>query len=563
MIGIKLAVWFMKKNLLNSIKRQWKIYLVIIAIIGGVFALSYFLGSDLEDVTEEVVTQDEEYILDTELDLVIDDDGVQYDIGNLLLSGIVFFVIWIFFVISMVKGAKNGVSFFTMPDVHFLFPAPIKPQSVLLFKMAIQIGAVLLGSLYILIQIPDLVDSGIITLPGALLICGGYVYLAFFTNVLSVFFYIFFSTRDRLKNFVARYGLLLLALPILVPAFMYFVLDFGIYDLVRLAFPFSGANLVPFFGWLTAYTLAAASGNYLMCFVYMLLTIALSALIIYITWQMECDFYEDALSGAQTLADAGQQLKTVAAGGAKHDVKHSKIMEKIWEKRRNKELSFEGYQGASVFFAKVILNRKRMHALNGLWSATASLYFFICAGCIVFLRIVSGEMDPLVLTLLPTCICLVIMFIRSFANPLEEDLSHNFIYLIPESPRALLNWGMGGQVLDGAMDLLLATIALGIGSLNIWYGILCGLLMLSMHIFFGMTALMVNLIISSYLPMILSRILQFFIRLLPFIPVLVVLLIGLFIGNAYISFIGVILINLIFSILIYIPCPYFLHRGKR
>lgn len=580
MRSIKLAFWYMWKSFINSIKRQWKVFLGIFAVIAVIIIAVAVVSLVFDDGTEETPgsdteiseeTNEEPYVPNEQLDFVWDDDGIffyekgeRYDVGNLLLSIIASYVVLFFIIMGIVGGSKNGVSIFTMQDVNFLFPAPMKPQSVLLFKMVCQIGATVLGSFYIIYQMPNLVNNLGLTVPGAVLIVIGYLLLALFSKFLSVFSYVFFSTRERMKRFVGKYGYFFLALPIVIAALMHYVFGMGYVASVNAVFHSFASRVIPVWGWLTAYTVYAVAENYLMCLLLFALTVAVTALLIWGTWQIRCDFYEDAFTNAQVLEKANDQVQNVAAGGMMYGVKHEgKREEKKWEKRRNNALAFDGYEGASVFFCKTIINRKRMYSMKGLWSPTCSFYFWVCVGAAGFLRFVTDIESPLALVMIPTAICFVCIFFRSFFNPLQAELGQNFIYLIPESPFALLGWGMAGQVLDGAIDLLPMTIVLALISMNPGYAVCCGLLLLSAHIFFGMTALLVNLVISSYLPVYLSNIVQIIVRLLPFAPILLAFALGLFSGNVYLVFIGVIAVNICVSLLTFIPSPFFLHKGKK
>lgn len=579
MRSIKLAVWYMWKSFINSIKRQWKIFAGIIAVIALIIIAVAVAGSFFDDETDDKTpdteiseeVEEEPYIPNEQLDFVWDDDGMifyengqHYEVGNLVLEIIVSYVILFFIVMGVVGGSKNGVSIFTMQDVNFLFPAPMKPQSVLLFKMVCQVGTTLLGSLYIVWQMPNLINNAGLTISGAVLIIIGYLLLALFSKFLSVFSYVFFSKHERMKRLVGRYGYFFLALPVLIAALMHYGFGMGFYASANAVFGSFVSHIIPFWGWLTAYTVYAVAENYLMCVLLFMLTIAGTALLIWRTWKLDCDFYEDAFDKAQVLEDANEQVKNVAAGGMLHGVRHEgKREEKKWEKRRSRTLAFEGYEGGSVFYGKTILNRKRMYSMKGLWSPACSFYFWVCIGAAGALRFIVKLESPLALVMIPTAICLVCMFFRSFFNPLQTELGQNFIYLIPESPFALLGWGMAGQVLDGAIDLLPMTVVLAVVSLNPGYAVCCGLLLLSLHIFFGMTALLVDLVISSYLPVYLSRILQIIIRVMPFFPIALAFLLGLFSGSVYITFIGVILVNICASLLTFIPSPFFLHKGKR
>jgi hypothetical protein len=430
--------------------------------------------------------------------------------------------------------------------------------------MICQIGTTIMGCLYIIYQMPNLVNNMGVSIPGALLIVLGYFILAILSKFISVFSYVFFEKHGKLKQFVGKYGWYLMALPIVLAALLHFVFGMGYYASVNAVFGSAVSKAIPIWGWLTAYTVYAVSGNYLLCLVFLLLVLAGSALLVWGTWQMPCDFYEDAFEGAQILEDITAQQQSVANGGIQYGVKHEgKRQEKKWEKRRNRVLAFEGSEGGKVFFAKTIINRKRMYTMKGLWSPACSWYFWVTVGASAFMRWITGEDSALLFTVLPTALCLFSMFFRSFLNPLQVDLDHNFIYMIPESPFSVLGWDMAGQILDGAIDLLPMTVAMAVFSLNPGYALCCGVLLLSCHLFFGMTALLVNLVISSYLPVYLSNVLQILVRVLPFLPAVVMVVFVLSTANVYMALIGVILINVCASLLAFIPCPFFLHKGKR
>ena len=77
-------------------------------------------------------------------------------VKKLIESG-VFLLIIIALLWGIYGGSQKGSDFFQMADVNLLFTAPMKPQSVLFFRLTFQMAALMLGSLYILFQIPNLV----------------------------------------------------------------------------------------------------------------------------------------------------------------------------------------------------------------------------------------------------------------------------------------------------------------------------------------------------------------------------------------------------------------------
>ena len=54
---------------------------------------------------------------------------------------------------SFSKGLNQGSTFFSMPDVNFLFPSPIHPMKVLLYGTIRQMGMSAIASLFLLLQI--------------------------------------------------------------------------------------------------------------------------------------------------------------------------------------------------------------------------------------------------------------------------------------------------------------------------------------------------------------------------------------------------------------------------
>ena len=171
--------------------------------------------------------------------------------------------------------------------------------------------------------------------------------------------------------------------------------------------------------------------------------------------------------------------------------------------------------------------------------------------------------NPLVLSTAATIAIIILMFLRSFVNPLQVDLGQNFIYMIPERPVKLLGWGMIGQMVDGALDLLPVCILMIFFTRSPLLVLSLYLLLISEHLLFGTTALLVSLVITNYMPMVITRTLQVIIRMIPFGPVVAIFAVGLFTDHAILTAIICAVINLGASALAFLPCPYHLHSGKR
>ena len=574
-----LAFWYMWRSFINGIKRAWKVFLIF-AVVFAVFFLGGFVvgkivgdkQSDAGEATESAEEPEEEidiatYVPKAQYDFVSNEDGLYFfengeahEVSELVIKCICSLVILLLLSVGIQSGAKNGANIFIMPDVNFLFPSPNKPQSVLLFRMIGQIGATLIGAFYIVFQIPNLINGTGIGVAGAAVLVLAYLLLAVVGKMIGVLTYCLCQNHKKVKRFISRYSFLITGIPVLIVLALNRFAGTTIYDGTRAVFESRISYAVPFWGWLNACAGFAVSGKIVYALLMLAVTVIGTVILVAVTWQIPCDFYEDALTFAQDTAAREESVAEMAQGASAHDVKHKG---KSWEKKREKKLAFDGYEGAKVFFAKTMLNRRRMHPLMGLWSPTCSTYFFSTLGVIAALKYLVKANDPRAELISATLLIIVFMFFRSFANPLQTELSLNFIYMIPEPPRALLRWGMLSQMADGALDLLPACVLGAVMTGRVGDFAMAYLLLVSMHLFFGMTALMVNLVVSGYLPVYISNMLQVLIRLIPFAPVLIVFFVGALSDNYSAGAVICIIINLIASELVFLPCPSHLHRGKR
>lgn len=53
---------------------------------------------------------------------------------------------------GMYSGSKDGTDIFQMADVNLLFTAPMKPQSVLMFRLSFQMVATVFASIYLVFR---------------------------------------------------------------------------------------------------------------------------------------------------------------------------------------------------------------------------------------------------------------------------------------------------------------------------------------------------------------------------------------------------------------------------
>ena len=572
---IRFAVWFMIKNLINTIKRAWKGVLIFLAVFAVFFGIGFCAAVFFEDVPEEEAQGpedveedgDTEYEINEQADLVWDDeglfiyyDGVKYEGEDIAINVILTAVILFLFVLAINAGNKNAMSIFTMPDVNFLFPSPRKPQSVLLFKMLGQIGSVFVGFLYLIFQFPNLISEGLFTVKSACCFLGAIILICIVNRFIRVFVYVVVNTYYKLKRWVKPICLAICLVPVVILFGLTKLGGMNVMDALNVVFVSDASNFIPIVGWYKGLLLTILNENYLMSVVFLLLVLFSGAVIIYVTWRMKVDFYEDAIHSASETQQKIDQVKAIQDGGMKHGVSYKGRQLRRWEKRRNKDLNFEHKEGAKAFFEKKIGTRRRFYPLGGLWSPTASTYSYVAVGLAAALSILMNYYEFNVVGF----VLVGFVFFRSFINPIEEELNRVFVRIVPEPPFRLLSQLMFTEFVDSALDLLPAVLVSGIIletqpiKFILWY-----LLLVSFYMVFMSIALIVNLLLGAYLPKMLVGSCQVICRMLPLLPIIILATMGILTSSMNLAFAGMIVVNVLCAFIFFLPCPFFFDMGKR
>ena len=135
--------WHSFINQLRKLFKTWVlIFLVACMAIGvligvGAAMLDDAAGGD-EEIVESEVIEEEPGALEQ---LGIEPEGFV----ELIAGGIIL----VYFVFQAIGADKNGSRIFLPADVNLLFSSPMKPQSVLLFRLMTQLGTSILASVYL------------------------------------------------------------------------------------------------------------------------------------------------------------------------------------------------------------------------------------------------------------------------------------------------------------------------------------------------------------------------------------------------------------------------------
>lgn len=428
------------KNQLKKLFKTWVlVFLLVCALLGGF--IGFFVAS-LSDDGPEDAPYEEEVLPPEDGDVTLDLGADTAQLGE-LIAGVLILGLFLF----MAMGAdKNGSRIFLPADVNILFPSPMRPQAVLLFRLATQLGMSLLAGFYLLMQLPNLVDNLGMSVWSALTLVAAFCAAVLTGTLIRVLLYILAATYPAVKRALrpAVYAILVL----LAGGFL--AARTGGRDLLQAALRFFNApftRYIPFWGWLKAACGCAIAGRLGASAVYMAVTLLGGAALVAVIWRIRADFYEDAMAKSEETAELLARAQSEKGAGVAVRRK----------KDRSGRLRRDGMRrgaGANVFFFKAMYNRFRFAHLGFL---TKTLEFYLAAALAVGLLLrrtgtaSAGGVVALVLGGL--------VFFRALGNSLEQDAGMDSFLLIPESTWAKLFWSLMGVTANCLLDVLPALLA--------------------------------------------------------------------------------------------------------
>ena len=432
------------KNQLRKLFKTWVAIFFAVCLLFGVLiglgaaALDELAEEEMPPEMEEEVLPEEEF--SPEEEMTEEDIAEMMQIIELIAGGVILLV----FVLNSLSADKNGCAVFLQADVNLLFASPMKPQSVLLFRLMTQIGTSLVLSIYLLFQVPNLVINLGVPLLGAVAVIFTWGLVLILSKLLQVLLYTVSSTYPHTKKYIR---ILIFALVGIIGVAFFLYWRGSNTDLLTAAIQFFNAPItrwIPIWGWLKGFCMFAIEGNVLYLIVSLLLSIATTVALVWGIWTMRVDFYEDAMAKSEETAE----LQRAADSGKSVVIKR--------DKNRSEKLRRDGLRhgwGASVYFFKTMYNRFRFAPL-GIFTKTTVTYLLAGIGTVFVLRFFMETQS-----FIPVALVLAgFAFFRSIGNPLSQDTGMDTFIMIPESPWAKMFYSLLGGSTCCALDLLPAML---------------------------------------------------------------------------------------------------------
>ncbi len=533
--------YYWRHSFINQVKKLFRasilIFIVVCLIFGVVIGLGIgFLGSKLsgddaettESVAEDAAPPDSATIHNV----------IELGAGALIL---------LFIALAVLTADKSGGSAFLGADTVLLFTAPIKPQTVLLFRLLMQTGAVIAGTFYIFFQILSLAFRSVISTGSAFALLGAWIFLLVYHKLFSVLFYTLSMTHPRFKKALrpTLYGTLLL----LTGAYLLYAARNG-YSSATL-FGFFNApptRYIPFWGWLKGAALFAMEGKPLASLLSFGALLLLAVALIIMIWGLKADFYEDA--AAKTAAREAA-LETAAGGTpAKR------------RKDRSESLRRDGFshgEGATVYWHKTFYNRFRFAPLGFLTKTTVT-YFLVSLVASLFLRFGLGQKNFATVALLLGGL----VFFRALGNPIAGDVEQPSFFLVPDTARRKVFFSFAAGFCSSALDLLpaflLGAILCAASPLS---AILWLLLILSLDVYADGVGLCIGLALATGLSQTVRSLVQICFIYFGMIPAAGILVWGFATAHLTLSVLLVVLFHLLLGALTLFLSPRIIEKGKK
>ena len=556
---MRLWGYYALHTFINTIKKIFKSKVMIVILcsflIGGVVGGSVgFISSLVEDQaqTESSVSKDDKTNDPAQMEedfMTVHADAIRESIPAATMILLLVVVLW-----GIYGGSKKGSDFFLMADANILFAAPLKAQTVLMFRLSFQMLALLFFTFYLIFQVPSMklilgLDNFAIV---AIFLAWGM--LLFMSKLMSVFTYTLTATYEHLKKYVVPFVFAVGLLVVAATGAVYISTGNDYMATLRLTYGADWSNYIPVFGWYKAMVMNAINGHVFASLGYMALNFVFLIALVWGIWHIKADFYEDALAGAQKRDD---MTKAALEGrNINKDKKQSAKRTQKLEHKVRKSYELKGW-GASVFLHKSILNRRRFSKF-GFVTNTLLLYLAIGGLGAAFMAYKTDLREISVVGL----IMALTLFFRNFGNPIEIESSHNWLFLVPEDPYKKVLYAILAGSVDCVLDLLPGiVVAMVILRGNPLMALLWLATLVSMDFMFSCFGLLLQAILPSSAMDVVKSMLQMMLRAFIIVVIVIAFAIGTVLQGLALGAVFCMFTSLAVGTICFIVYPSLLHRG--
>lgn len=318
------------------------------------------------------------------------------------------------YVLTAFNGISKGASMFSMSDVNFIFPSPIKPISALIYGLVQQMGTSLLLGLFILFQYTTIHTYYGVDFAFLLTVFLLYALVSFCGQLTAMVIYILTSSDDKKRN-TAKWSFA--GLVTVYAALIFFKAKTSggemLPEIVNVTSQLP-AMLFPVFGWgrMILAGIFAEELNLLYIILGFALILVYIAVMVVLVKVKQTDYYEDVLSA------------TEASYSAIIAKKEGMVTEVVPQNIKVGKTGIGKGSGSEVFYHKHRIESRR--AKSFIFDMATMVYMaVICVFAFIFRS----------MGIMPVLIMAIYMQLFSVAlGRWVKELIMPYVYLIPESP---------------------------------------------------------------------------------------------------------------------------------
>lgn len=547
-MGMGLFGYYAWHSFQNQIKKLFKTWVLVFFAVCMLIGVIIGIGAaTLDDaVTEDDSAYSESIEEETPEEEVWDLEIEPMALIELVAGGLIL----VCFVMVALGADKNGSSIFLPADVNLLFASPMQPQSVLMFRLAAQLGSILLLGVYFLFQLPNFLNMGL-SVWGALAAMVAYGLVFAVSKLIQVLLYTVCSTHIHLKKHL-RTGIFAFVGALAAVYYLYWKQS-GLSHLAAADALFNSpiSRFIPFWGWIKGFLLFAIEGKELPMLLCLLATVAGGAVLAYIIWHIKADFYEDAMAKSQETAELLERAQSEKAGA-------TVVKRKKDRSERLRRDAMNHGSGASVFFFKTLYNRFRFAHLR-IFTKTSETYLLAALAVAALCRFVfhAGGTLPVALTLG------VLSFYRAMGNSLAQDVQMHYFLLVPESTAKKLWYSLLGSSLNCLLDLLPGMVAAALLLGENLFGLLAWMpLLLSVDFFSTTAGTFLGVSIPASVDKTIRRVVMVLFLYFGLLPDVVVMVVGIVAGQTALAAAVCAVVNIVIGLLFFALIPSFVTPGS-
>lgn len=359
----------------------------------------------------------------------------------------------LFYLLNAWSGFSKSAGFFSMADVHLLFPAPISPRKILLTGLVRGVGVSLLAAVILLAQAANLKNMTGVGFEGILALMAGVIPAMLLGQLSAVAIYRF-CLDGRGRKIALQCVLGAIPLVLLAAVLLAYRQSGDLWGSVLNVLNAGWARWLPVAGWGQGVSCGILYADWGSVALFAGLLLVFAGLLILIFVLGDCDYYEDVIGGAEQRQKAKELVK--ADGG--NNIRAATMNRKI----RVKDTGIGKGSRASAIFYMHLRQLKRNRFLFADFATFMSLIMAVFMLLVLQMSDPTGEIPTAALLLISLGMAAYMYLFFSMTGIWAQELKKPYIFLLPDSAPKKLLYATGTTIVKSIFDGVIIALVIGI-----------------------------------------------------------------------------------------------------